>query len=492
MKSAVSPGQVSTSLLLCKTTVDKPEDALAIFKGLYSGSILDDYLSASAHGVSEVATSSIMYSSTPLRSASYKPLFQALVLMVAVVLAYFLWTNQVIKYLRTNGDMSALQFRLDVPSGNSSRVASQQSLHPHSFAVMRDSCQRFYPSAISVVNSSVYYTYTTMPQVNGWQLDLTASRAVLANDAREFSLYRLNQGSDLYQAADKHWNLVTSFSCSHRPDLSFCRSSNVIAHGLTVAFDMRNKWQVDLQATVFTSQSVFSFLGGIFAMMRNSIMSKFWIASAFHIVGVMEIVMAFPLNAIDRKFGQWSLFWGIGDLSYGMVLQFQEHRAMHLLPIYIAFTTFFNIAIGMNWFSEPFKADFIGMTSYVLLAIWLYFLFQRNYLYRKAVQQIEPDRRKYDECWRLWISQETCREQLLKIRSLCRPYLSSRKVEQRCLKNLTHVRDDIAIFAALIDHRNGCNLLSPVRCGGIELVRLLSLDQLYAQALLIDPIFLSK
>eukprot|EP00960_Hanusia_phi_P020881 615537-Hanusia_phi.AAC.1 len=79
MKAAVSPDQVSTSLLLCKATVDKPEDALAIFKGIYSGSILDDYLSASAHGVSEVATSSIMYSSTPLRSASYKPFFQVVI-----------------------------------------------------------------------------------------------------------------------------------------------------------------------------------------------------------------------------------------------------------------------------------------------------------------------------------------------------------------------------------------------------------------------------
>eukprot|EP00960_Hanusia_phi_P017716 521763-Hanusia_phi.AAC.1 len=150
---------------------------------------------------------------------------------------------------------------------------------------------------------------------------------------------------------------------------------------------------MDLQVTVFTFQSVFCFLGGIFAILRNSIMAKFWIASAFHIVGVMEIVMTFPIDALYYKVALWSLFWGIADLSYGLVLQFQEHRAMHLLPVYFVFTTFFNIAIGMDWFKNPFKFEFIGTTSYVVLAIWSYFLFQRNYLYRKAVKQIEPDRR---------------------------------------------------------------------------------------------------
>eukprot|EP00960_Hanusia_phi_P022491 665749-Hanusia_phi.AAC.1 len=79
-----------------------------------------------------------------------------------------------------------------------------------------------------------------MPQVNGWQLDLTASRAFLANDAREFSIRRLNQGSDPRSATDKDWSEVTEFSCSDWPDLSFCRSSAEIAKGLTLAFDLRN------------------------------------------------------------------------------------------------------------------------------------------------------------------------------------------------------------------------------------------------------------
>eukprot|EP00960_Hanusia_phi_P001502 43091-Hanusia_phi.AAC.1 len=149
---------------------------------------------------------------------------------------------------------------------------------------------------------------------------------------------------------------------------------------------------MDMQAAVFTFQSAFCFLGGIFAILRKSYMATFWIASAFHIIGVLELILAFPLNVHSRQ-SMLSWFYGIADLSYGLVLQFQDNWGMHLLPVYFCFTTFFDIAVGMSWFKGPFRSEYIGITTYVLLLIWFYFLFERNYLYRKAVKQIEPDRR---------------------------------------------------------------------------------------------------
>ncbi|EKX44445.1 hypothetical protein GUITHDRAFT_139697 [Guillardia theta CCMP2712] len=473
--SSPTPGESEIDKEI-EVSASKSEDAVAIFKGLYPGNILDDYLFSSSHGVVDVATSTIMYSSTPIRSASYKPFFQLILFMVSGAFAFSIASGSWVRTysILANGEIGARQYRLDVNADPSIALSSpSRSLLHRSFAMTKDSCRRFYPSAVSVSNSSVFYTYDKVTRGNGWQLDLSATLSVLPFNPYNFSLYRLNEGSDLQHIADQDWSMVYSFSCADHAAISFCHSPAGMQDGRTISFDLREPWTENMIFVIFTFQAGFCFLGGVFAVLRKSKIVKFCIASPFHIVGFAELVVALPLSS-QSILGNLNLVWGIADLSYGMTLQFKEQYSLHVLPLYVIYTTIFNVCISSSWFQTPFDISYIPFTSYVLGAIWLYFRLKRDYLYRKAVQQVEPDRLKYDACWSRYVSLESCREQLARIKRLCHPEVSSRKVEQKSRRDLMPLRKDLGIFDPLITcYRDpGAWSFLPSRFGGMEYMRI--------------------
>ncbi|EKX50727.1 hypothetical protein GUITHDRAFT_134859 [Guillardia theta CCMP2712] len=438
---------ISSTLLACKANEEKPEITVATFKSLYAGDLLDTQLEKTAHGVLGVSTSTIMFSSTPLTSAMHKRFFQLVTLVVGISFGYFVFTGENAAQVSRNGMMQSDAYRLRIKTVRNASAAARPEVYNSSFALVRDCCSRFYPSSVSVRDSFLYFSFNESFPANGWQLEIASDRSLAQFDPHELTLQRWDETSD---AGNASWEEISSFSCRAHPELKLCNAVGELASDTTIRFELREPWRKIMRYVNHVEQSAVCFLAVFFALIRNSFLAKTFVSSPFHIAGVLELVTCMPVNFLDPESAHDFIF-GIADLGYGLILQFKERYTLSALPVYCLVTTLGDIAIGMDWFQspQPFHVDYIPFSTYVLLVAWSYFWFSRKMLLRKALKAIEGDKIKYDEQWKLLVSQQESLERLTELASKCKQVPSS-PAKQKGTQDVLFDPDNPSIYDRLL------------------------------------------
>jgi len=219
---------------------------------------------------------------------------------------------------------------------------------------------------------------------------------------------------------------------------------------------------------------------------------KTMFASLFHVIGAYELSQVFT----DRDLLVSNLIWGTGDLSFGMVIEFGERYMMTVLPFYCIFTSFGSILSDTKRFTTPPTISTFGYSNYLLLAAWLYFTVGRAILIRRAFNNVKSELLKYNDLWAS-LSSEQSRLTLQRIgETVSQLRVSSKPVQSRAHDPDSPLEASSSPLAWMLQRSQGGSFSLHAPSKSVWPLskdpRVVSLDQLYAQAVFVDPIFRQK
>ncbi|EKX31665.1 hypothetical protein GUITHDRAFT_122152 [Guillardia theta CCMP2712] len=479
------PTHMSSSMGYSKSLAQEKSDiSLLIYKSMYPGNILDKYLTSSGHGVSKADTTSILYSSHPLKNVLHKTLFQLLLLLAGIGFIILYSNNFRLNLIFTNHVLPVRHARFTFEGYKNMNISiKDHSVRIEDFLLVRDSCQVYnWTSSVTVANK-VFFTFPHLVYPNGFKIKLTpALMSYLKTDALTFH-YLTEEGVEDVAVDRKEWKYVIppSVSCKLFPSLPLCQSDFLPRADESLLVDLRFTWQATCIFLMAMLQSICCLGAAFFARLGKVQLAKLLFTSAFHLVGLFEIFAALSPESLYANRRDFFIAWGVLDVSVGLVVQFQERYMLKAFVVYCTISAFLPPLAQYYWDASKLKESDIGLSSLVLLALVIFFVLNRKFIVYKSRWQIRGDQKMYDDCWKDLLSREETQQLLSSLKITC-----GRVRPQPALQ--------LKIFDALCENSSFARTYLKRSKGTImkQDREIESLDQLYAQAILLEPMFLSK
>ncbi|EKX30866.1 hypothetical protein GUITHDRAFT_122928 [Guillardia theta CCMP2712] len=467
------------------------------YKGKYPAGIMDEKLRNIVTGIQNTMTSSVMFSSNPVSNALQKLTTQVVLLAVAAFLTYMYSQSSDLSGFLQNKATSVYVARLHIQEyRDQAPRASVPSASVSNFSLMLDSCNQRSPASTKTVNNTLYFFFAPPAEANGWHFSLNPDKQLAGYDPIAFNLSILEQpvgsGEEVGSVSGKAWKDWTSFSCRERPGMGVCKEGEAY-RGARMSFSVQFLLPKIIAAIFSFVQPLVCVLAVVTARLGYRRVPKTMFASMFHVIGVFEISHAF----LDTDVLAPYLFWGIGDFSFGMVIEFREQYMMTVLPFYCIFTSCGGVALYTQWFRSPPTVDTFGYSNYLLLAYWLYLTIGRQFLLHRAFNNVKSELLKYNDLWQSLSSSQTSRLTLERIGQL----VSQVQVPTTLVQSRVHDPDSPLESSSsplewMLRRSQGGSSSLRVPSKSVWPLskdpRVVSLDQLYAQAVFADPIFRKK
>ncbi|EKX41876.1 hypothetical protein GUITHDRAFT_112018 [Guillardia theta CCMP2712] len=491
------PTHMSSSIGFSKSLAQERSDiALLIYKSMYPGNILDKYLSSSGYGVSKADTTSVLYSSHPLKNVLHKTSFQVLLLLVGGVLFYLYMNNFNYVSVFQGRAVYLRHLKCGFEGYSNASAWADADVAIQDLAAVKDTCREYMWTSSKVAGSNIFFSFPPNTFVNGVKFTLTPHLKSYLKSSRLSCDYTSDGKIDDPTRAKEGWKpLFTVESCQDGLGLPFCRADFSPRIDESLLVDLRFTWRVTCNFLLAVLQ-VFGCPGSaILARLKKIHAAKTVFASAFHVVGLIEFFLAM---SPEENRQAYYLVWSVMDLSMGLILQFQERYMIKGLLVYSVITSFLPAAAQYRLdFSQIMWWD-IAMSSVGLLGLVILFTLHRQFIVFKSRWQISGDMKKYNQCWLNIFSRDGAGEVLRSLKLICervRPKqaLQLKVFDASCALESTILDPLASMLKSQKDNSFSKTYLKLSKKNGKSQEReIVSLDQLYAQAILLEPMFLSK
>lgn len=474
----------------------------------FSGGFLDQRLNEVRYGVKQADATMVLFT-RPVGVMTKRPIL----FIVLVAGIYFAWD--------LFGESGRLQAAIQAESfqARHMRVTALEARSPEwtalteiDFGPLKDGCEVWTggPHLRLQVSRDVQHIYSTMINANSeeWHDDAANATGVFrangfyirtndkdasqASDPVRFLVHRsMREVLDPKDIAEEDWILESAAGCFFGINDLKCTPREHFryplpeARGEMIRFDLRSPWFMYLGTVVVYLPivigcllcPVLGFLGYTHGSL-SAFSFNFWMP------GVLEVVTAVGMLLDDRDFPQNnSFYWwllGLSSMVFGCVIQFYDAFFMRYIPVHFLITI-----VGLNihnshivqqpGFEVPISPSFT-------FVFWICFCLFRVVVLKRAGRRVQEDVERYGMEWRA-----TC-ETPEKSEDLARLDLLVHQFENKA-------RPQHSVGAVLeLDHAaNGPLLHATSFLPKIAISsQVVSLDQLYMQAALLEPLFLVK
>ncbi|EKX46509.1 hypothetical protein GUITHDRAFT_107714 [Guillardia theta CCMP2712] len=476
---------------------DCPQSSFMKYKGKYPGGIMDEKLRNIVTGIQNTMTSSVIFSSNPVKNTLQKVTTQVVLLAVAGFLTYMYVASLNVSGFLENKATSVYVARLHIQEyRDQAPRASIPSASVSNFSLMLDSCNQRSPASTKTVNNTLYFFFAPPAEANGWHFSLNPDKQLAGYDPIAFNLSILERpvgsGEEVESVSGKAWKDWTSFSCRERPGMGVCKEGEAY-RGARMYFNVQYLVFRILAILISIIQPLVCILAVVTARLGYRRVPKTMFASLFHVVGVFEIFFF----AVGNETTGSGLIWGIGDLSFGMVIEFREQYMMTVLPFYSIFTSVGVSSLVTHGYKRVPDISNLGWSNFPLIAMWLYFTIGRKLHLHRAFKNVKSELLKYNDLWESLSSSQTSRLTLERIGQL----VSQVQVPTRLAQSRVHdpdspLEESSSPLEWMLRKSQGGSFSLRVPSKSVWPLskdpRVVSLDQLYAQAVFADPIFRKK
>eukprot|EP00960_Hanusia_phi_P044282 756553-Hanusia_phi.AAC.3 len=500
MKSAASKAGAATEASLL----------LIAGKGMMPGGFLDYLIHSADAGVQDAKTASVMFSSRPLSNVIRKRFFQIALILTGIVmiLSWVLEANSPFRVLWRSRSYDITHARITVLRMRSTEV-SNATIAKVGF--LQD-CRKLNPSLRASNGSQFFYSMDTLVSANGWEFYTGSANSSFDHDPFFLELHVSDKSAKLDPTtlSEDEWRLVTKFDCNLSPRTELCQTVvlNITeTRNQRYHFDLRLSWETVADIVGMALRLVATFGTAALANAGFTFLGKTTSASAFHFAGVIDIVVAI-FTPLDTLGFLQSFFWGVFELGYGLIMQFKEEYTLTMMPVYCVAGSFMNtLIIDLREGRFSINLNSLRLNHTFLFLAWLIFYVWRQYLLYKSFKRIERDILQYNELWKQ-IAQDKINLAALN------EAVATIEVQPSIFQHLPLSSTAGTLHAtpiglersrrANVSHRRasvsdvGSDLSALVLQAARTLasvpsqLRIDSLEQLYAQALVIQPVFFEK
>eukprot|EP00960_Hanusia_phi_P028102 747212-Hanusia_phi.AAC.1 len=484
-------------------------DLLMGAKGMVPGGFIDHLVHSVEAGVQDAGAGSVIFSSRPISNAIHKLAFQVMLVLNGIVLTltFFLAQHPPLVEL-----MEGSQFAV-----SHARVSVLETRSPHANASLAhvsflNCSSKFTPSLRASNGSHFFFSFPRPIVADGWEFYTSSADTSFQQDPISLELH-VSKDSHLLDPMDLNessWELKSKFDCRLSSATALCESdvANVtMTRNVRYHFDLRMSWQYIFEL-ISMGLKLFGNVGTPMLAAAGFIyLGRTALASAFHVVGVLDIIVAIftPLSLFE--FFQ-CFFGGVIQLMYGLVLQTKEGHTIKFLPVFIFARSFTNtLMINLREAKFSVTSNSLRLDVMSLIFLWITLLLSRRRLLHQSFKQIEQDISAYDELWRQVARDKSnlveLNEAVAKIRtkSPAEQQLALTSAEMMRLRTCVGLG---SIFSTQQAHRpqpclasKGITLASALDAAKhLSLtsphLKVTSLEQLYVQAFLLEPIFFAK
>ncbi|EKX49659.1 hypothetical protein GUITHDRAFT_104621 [Guillardia theta CCMP2712] len=478
-------------------------------KGMLPGGFLDYLIHSAEAGVQDAKTASVMFSSRPLSNVIRKRLFQVALIATGVIMiaSWIVNKNLAIVTLWKNRRYDVSHARITVLRVRSPHVKNASIT---GVGFLKD-CERFNPTLVASRGTQFFYSFDRQVVVNGWEFYTGSSNSSFSHDPLALEMHVSDESLEVDPTAlsEARWTLISKFDCALSSTTELCHSqvANITrTRNQRYHFDLRISWEAVGEIIGMVLRLTATFGTAALACAGFIFLGKTASASAFHVAGVVDIVIAVftPLDTL----GFWQSFlWGVLELGYGLVMQFKEEHTLTLMPVFCVAGSFMNtLLIDLREGHLSITLVTLRPNHTFLFFAWLLFYVWRQYLLFQSFKKIERDIQQYHQLWK-----EVARDpvNLAELNDIVAKIEVQASVVQHLPRSSTAGSLRRTPIGLENSRRGGTSQRRPslIQRGSnlssiIEVTRTVtfvpwhlkidSLEQLYAQALVIQPVFFEK
>ena len=469
----------------------------------FPGGFLDTWLHEVRHGVKHADATMVLFTN-PAAVMTKTPIL----LIVLAAGVYFTWDffhpggrlNTAIQqssFEARHMRFTALEAR--DPTLDASAVAIEE------FGALQDGCQvnLDYSHWGWKVLKSAPHTYVTLRdgptgaaqafQANGFYIKTSGRQGSQGSDPMRFLVHRSrHEGADPKEIAEDDWILesgagcffgLNDLKCVPRKSLTFILPD---ARGEMVRFDVRSPWfmylgTIVVYVPIMTGCLLCPILGffGYYYWSRSAFAFNFWMP------GVLEVTTAIGMLVDQQDFPQNdSFYWwllGLSSMVFGFVIQFYAALFMRYIPVH-----FFITIVGLNIHNSFIIKELgfeIPISPSITFVFWICFCLSRLVLLKRSVRRVQEDVTRYESEWRAICDDPEKARDLARLDDLVHRQCQTKARPQQ-KSSLEKVKRALSQKESFLPHLAwpSVNSAAPIS----------SLDQLYLQAALLEPIFVAK
>eukprot|EP00960_Hanusia_phi_P073965 768128-Hanusia_phi.AAC.3 len=479
------------------------------------GGFLDHMVMSADAGVHDSETASVIFSSRPLTNVIHKRLFQACLVFIGFMLVvnYGIDDYYPVRELRTRTLFSIAHARITVLRRRNPVLANYSALPMHKVSFIKD-CSRFAPSFAGSKGSQLFYSFLNPVSAHGWEFYTGSDVSSYSSDPVALEMHVLGESDkvgDPMSANESQWQLKTRFDCNMNARTALCKKSDsniTSTRDVRYSFDLRIAWQCSFELINISFRFVACFGTAIFVNMGRTYWGKTACALAFLGPGIFDLLnLAFtPFSTLEFLH---SLSWVLIEVGYGLVMQFKEEYAVNCLPIFALSGSFFNtLFTDLRAGKVIIDSTTIRLNHIVLFSVWLFLWLWRKHLIHQSYKRIEKDMAEYEELWKEVVAEgeATVMGLEMKFAKLQHMNRSSAAFQHLSLcagpalkRSLLWLQDTLHVQGGDWQHVLGSSSwfgsltqtmwqLHPKS----SQLRVSSLEQLYSQAIIVQPVFFRK
>ncbi|EKX32814.1 hypothetical protein GUITHDRAFT_121010 [Guillardia theta CCMP2712] len=476
-------------------------DAILRQRCSFPGDFLEARLREVWFAVKNAGQATVLFTSTPVTHALYKPWSKLLLVLVGVYacVACFSLSPEFSKSIVHESAIAlrSLRFRtLEIASTADAQavVAPGISL----LGLMWNGCEiHDLTSSSFAVNEDFIVTFSSELRANGW---FFAPVPVAGEQPVRFQVLASEDVAHRDNLTEVSWRVIGASSCSWSTVVPVCiptdREKFVYAEhsmGEHYGVDLRSPWYQSI-GTVLLYFPVFvlAFGSAITASMGQHRTPLGMIAACLWVPGIMELITAVGYVTSSTS-SSYSVYWwvlGASSMTFGHVIQYHEEWFMLYVPVHFA-VCFIGQGLQDLYISKlPLQVP-EGPTF--LFVIWILMHVAKKIAIKSSWKFIEEDLRHYQKIWHEICGRQGVQDQLASLASLCGSINSSPRAGVP-LQGVTPVEAAEVVPAG---KQGGESAMRRWACRCREMLPKdvlreqpkITLDQLYMQAMLMEDEF---
>ena len=381
--------------------------------------------------------------------------------------------------------------------------------------------------------ANVYMSMVSSSQVspalfkaNGYFLTTHASVGSQARDPVRWVVHRSSHETKQPQSIpERDWKLHAASGCVYGVNNLHCLPRPAIRYDLSNArdklhhFDLTSPWFMHIGTViVYLPIVVGCLLCAVVGIMGDTEGSRACLALNFWMPGLLEVVTALGMLLNDSDYPQTSTlltsYWwvlGLSSMFFGVIIQFKDIWFMPYIPCHFVLTF-----AGLNVHNIYIIKDLgfgVPFSPAITMAFWLVFLMSRQLLLRRTLNTIRPDTDLYEMAWQTVAEQPEQLAACLQLDAITQQFDRKNRAQQRMPTRTSEANTPPSSFTSL-DTASSSTLTQsfmPSHCdlaavagrqwipmllrrstSPNQMQRISSLDQLYIQAAVLEPLFLNK
>ncbi|EKX32423.1 hypothetical protein GUITHDRAFT_121390 [Guillardia theta CCMP2712] len=455
------------------------------YRCLLPGNILESRLNQFYHAVKTAGTASVLFTQIPCTLATQKPWVKIFLFATSIYLqVIFFGPGGFLQQFLGNNVFEGTSFRFSSLQTRNGSLPADSGVA--SIGLLLNGCRVTGTFKFEERGTDFFLLSSNPVSANGWFFHVKAEQPRSLDPVR----FRLDVTSSMTPSLpSSSWKTVSASHCvwdigSSRclplPEMVFPTSSSPsVANEISLHIPWFNALgSIFIYIPVF----VFVFLVPVFATLGRTSLTLLSFGLAFFIPGVIEVIVgAASFSNSPLSLLYW-LFLGFSSIVFGLILNFKEAYTMTYVPIHFIFCfTGLQVQNYLVYRNNSFQ---LPLTASIFALVWLLFVVLRFFALRKAREEVSMDMNKYSELWQRTKEGEEASELLSRLSRMGREFNMSKRA--RHLKK----RLSTSAISTAMEHFPAVN--ESFRRKQPALTKVWSMDQVYAQAFLLQPLFLHK